>query len=140
MNEEQVKRLYCSYMGVVSISMFLLYHVHGHQLGALLSFALFGLVDYRAGWSLRNPPLLSDIADYLGGSSSRCRRCHRPVEKVIYAGLPGKMCTTVGCWAFYGPASYAALIHFSGRVMHYEGSYWRALRHWIKTRKDQDEK
>lgn len=59
-----------------------------------------------------------------------CPECNAPLEKVIYAGLPGKIC--MKCCMILGLASYAAMILFTGRFMVYEGSYWRALWHWLR--------
>jgi hypothetical protein len=59
----------------------------------------------------------------------RCPDCDEPLTKVIYAGLPGKMCFS--CSLFMGLASYIAMLFFNGHLLVYEGSYWRALWHWL---------
>ena len=58
-----------------------------------------------------------------------CPQCGAPLSKVIYAGLPGKMC--FNCALFMGMASYIAVLFFNGNLFVYEGPYWRALWHWV---------
>jgi hypothetical protein len=58
-----------------------------------------------------------------------CPVCGERMSKVIYAGLPGKICGS--CTIFMGMASYAAMAAFTGHMMVYEGSYWVALWHWL---------
>jgi hypothetical protein len=61
---------------------------------------------------------------------SACRLCGgENVNKVIYAGLPGRFCSA--CAALWGPAEWAARIHFNGALFMYTGLYVVALWHWL---------
>lgn len=60
---------------------------------------------------------------------THCPDCAARLSKVIYAGLPGKVCTS--CFLMMGLASYAAMIGFNGELFVYEGSYFIALWHWL---------
>ena len=64
-----------------------------------------------------------------------CPLCGRPMDKVIYFGLPGRFCQS--CNALTGVAAYAPPVATETddgpqfAFMLYEGSYWRALWHWL---------
>jgi hypothetical protein len=61
-----------------------------------------------------------------------CPLCGSSHEKVIYAGLPLKLCVKKDCncvWGFWSRLFY--LLPFNGVFMKYHGSYWRALWHWL---------
>ncbi|ACB97077.1 hypothetical protein Bind_3520 [Beijerinckia indica subsp. indica ATCC 9039] len=68
-----------------------------------------------------------------------CPTCGRPkMDRVIYLGLPGRLCRTEGCNTLLGPASYAppvTYINANGeRDFHfqpYEGSYFKGLWLWM---------
>ncbi len=62
---------------------------------------------------------------------TKCPRCNSESLKMIYAGLPLRKCTDLTCACAWGLGSYAAAIWFTGAMMAYEGSYWRALWHWL---------
>ena len=61
-----------------------------------------------------------------------CPACHLPSKKVIYAGLPMRLCynclTLFGFWSWV--VEREALLPFNGVFMQYEGSYLVALWHW----------
>lgn len=67
-----------------------------------------------------------------------CKLCGSPLLKVIYMGLPGKLCENDDCCALHGLAAYAppvATDTYEGPMfafMVYEGSYLSALYHWLK--------
>ncbi|KKW13063.1 MAG: hypothetical protein UY48_C0005G0019 [Candidatus Gottesmanbacteria bacterium GW2011_GWB1_49_7] len=61
-----------------------------------------------------------------------CADCGEPEAKVIYYGLPHHMCLQcdppllTGFWS-----RLTAHLPFSGWMMVYKGSYWRALWRWV---------
>ncbi len=57
-----------------------------------------------------------------------CPSCPHAL-KIIYLGLPGHLCEE--CGMMTGIASHAALLYFNGKMLVYEGSYWRGLWHWL---------
>jgi len=67
----------------------------------------------------------------------KCPNCGGShVLKVIYFGLPGKLCES--CSSLWGMAAFAPPV--SSETEHgpqfaflvYEGRYWRALWHWFR--------
>lgn len=71
-------------------------------------------------------------------SDRYCQRCGERTSKVIYMGLPGRMCFARDCNSLTGLAAYAPAVatedEFDGpmfKFLAYEGSYWRALWHWL---------
>ena len=68
-----------------------------------------------------------------------CAVCGNGAMKVIYFGLPGRLCEDIGCGSLTGLASYVpeSVQQFaSGEdgfcFMSYEGGYWPALWQWLK--------
>jgi hypothetical protein len=63
----------------------------------------------------------------------KCPRCGSEMVKVIYMGLPGRLCYSEDekCNCMIGPASWAARLYFNGHMLVFDGSYWRALWHWV---------
>ena len=61
-----------------------------------------------------------------------CADCGEPEAKVIYYGLPHHMCLQcdppllTGFWS-----RLTVHLPFSGWMMVYKGSYWRALWRWV---------
>ena len=53
------------------------------------------------------------------------------LDNVIYMGLPMRLCSGDTCNYLTGFWSFVVRIHFNGTFMQYEGSYWRALWHWL---------
>lgn len=66
-----------------------------------------------------------------------CPMCASPMMKIIYMGLPGRLCTVDGCHCLTGAAAYAPSVASETddgpafAFMPYEGSYWRALWRWL---------
>lgn len=61
-----------------------------------------------------------------------CPTCKARVDKIIYAGLPMKLCSDPDCSRIFGLWSFAAdWIGFNGVMVCYEGSYGKALWHWL---------
>lgn len=64
-----------------------------------------------------------------------CPLCNAAMDKVIFFGLPGKLCQNAGCTLLIGLAAYAPAIETAdgnGFAFYvYQGSYWRALWHCI---------
>ncbi len=64
-----------------------------------------------------------------------CPLCNGKTVKVIYFGLPGRLCED--CQCLDGLAAYAPPVASDTDAgpmfafMVYEGSYWRALWHWL---------
>lgn len=64
-----------------------------------------------------------------------CPVCDEPMSKAIYVGLPGRFC--LNCNVLDGLAAWAPPV--STETEHgpmfsffiYEGSYWKALWHWL---------
>ena len=61
----------------------------------------------------------------------RCPRCDCEAHKVIYLGLPMKLCSDEPCRCLWGFWSWVPVLWFNGGFMEYEGSYWPALWHWL---------
>ncbi|WP_142851012.1 hypothetical protein [Telmatospirillum sp. J64-1] len=67
-----------------------------------------------------------------------CPNCGEPMVKAIYLGLPGEFCES--CNTLTGLAAYAPPVASQTedgplfKFMVYEGSYWRALWHWLTGR------
>ncbi len=63
-----------------------------------------------------------------------CPLCGSAMERVLYMGLPGRLCTAPPCAALKGPALLAAQVWFNGAfVVVPEGSsYWSALWWWLR--------
>ena len=65
-----------------------------------------------------------------------CHVCGGPVEKMIFAGLPGTLCEDEACSGIDGPAAAIAIVMApfmtDGWLFAvYEGSYWLALWEWL---------
>ena len=60
-----------------------------------------------------------------------CPSCQLSTKKVIYAGLPMKLCynclTLFGFWSWVVESE---VLPFNGVFLQYEGSYLKALWHW----------
>lgn len=65
-----------------------------------------------------------------------CPTCNSPTVKVIYFGLPGRLCDVWDCGTLTGLASYAPAVSDGEafEYMAYEGSYWAALWFWLTGR------
>jgi len=62
----------------------------------------------------------------------KCPKCGEPnVMKVLYVGLPMRLCSNENCTLGWGLGSYATLVFFNGYFIQYTGSYWRALWRWL---------
>lgn len=66
--------------------------------------------------------------------SSLCPLCDYPAMKVIYFGLPGKLCANLSCscltgWAVWAPRVANEEGEFAFYI--YKGSYWRALCNYV---------
>jgi hypothetical protein len=66
----------------------------------------------------------------------KCPACGSEAMKVLYLGLPMKLCSNESCNCLFGffsrvavwiPISDGECFCFLG----YEGSYWKALWHWL---------
>lgn len=75
----------------------------------------------------------------MAGMGKACPRCSRPMWKVIFVGLPGRLCQNFGCSVLTGPAEFVPnwLAQLTAGpqgfgFMPYEGSYWRALWRWLR--------
>lgn len=66
---------------------------------------------------------------------SACERCGHPMFRAISMGLPLRMCEdTEDCATADGPAIWLHNLFpwtFTGYLLRYEGSYWRALWRWL---------
>ena len=67
-----------------------------------------------------------------------CTVCDKPTAKVIYFGLPGRLCLNYGCALLTGLASlvpewlqYLAWGEDGAVFMTYKGSYFPALWRWL---------
>lgn len=62
-----------------------------------------------------------------------CPVCGADTVKVIYFGLPGRLCDDYQCGNLAGLASYAPVVSDGEAFQYlaYEGSYWAALWHWL---------
>lgn len=72
-----------------------------------------------------------------------CAFCGSETMKVIYLGLPGRLCSDWNCALLEGLAAHAPPVVTETehgplfKYMVYEGSYWRALWHWLFGRRDE---
>lgn len=64
----------------------------------------------------------------------KCPSCKKKATKVIYMGLPMRLCDdTENCSTLFGFWSFIVLITpFNGVFLTYTGSYWSALKIFIK--------
>lgn len=60
----------------------------------------------------------------------RCSNCESPLVKVIYAGLPGKLCEH--CGRLTGLATIPVTVFFNGFFFIYDCNYFKALWMWLK--------
>jgi hypothetical protein len=63
-----------------------------------------------------------------------CPNCSRPGDKVIYYGLPFRLCPSEACstlWGHWALEWISAALPFNGFFLKYEGSYARALWVWL---------
>ena len=62
-----------------------------------------------------------------------CPNCGGRMLKVIYMGMPGRICADEYCSTVTGLAAFMPLVsngeHFAYAA--YRGSYWRALWRWL---------
>lgn len=63
---------------------------------------------------------------------NKCNNCEGKLIKVIYAGLPMKLCENESCNSVYGFWSFVPELYFNGYFVAYEGSYFKALWFWLK--------
>lgn len=70
--------------------------------------------------------------------ASTCPLCGAGMERVIYCGLPGRLCVNRACNCLDGLAAYAPPIAGENEFgdpafafFPYTGSYWRALWRWL---------
>lgn len=62
-----------------------------------------------------------------------CPLCSSESSKVMYAGLPMRMCTKSDCMCCFGGMAWVMeWIHFNGVFVYYTGSYWKALWHFLR--------
>lgn len=62
----------------------------------------------------------------------KCRRCGAPTMKVLYMGLPARLCSDDSCSTLDGGLSRAITwLPFNGWFFAYEGGYWPALWRWL---------
>lgn len=87
---------------------------------------LFVLAALTVSWLVGR-----QVRDLLYIRRHGCPYCRSRMLKVIYAGLPGRLCPNETCSCLVGPASWIAELWFNGRMMEYEGSYFRALWHYL---------
>lgn len=73
-----------------------------------------------------------------------CPLCRAPMLKVIYMGLPGRLCQDPNCCCLDGLAAWAPPVASETddgpafAFMVYSGSYWRALWRWLTQPVDND--
>lgn len=62
-----------------------------------------------------------------------CPACQGPMSKVLYAGIPARLCAgTCTPPLLTGPGSWIiAWLPFNGFFLSYTGAYWRALWHFL---------
>jgi len=66
-------------------------------------------------------------------SENSCPICGKGHIKVIYFGLPVKLCEDEECSCMFGFWSHIAqYLPYNGWLMQYDGNYWIALYHWLK--------
>lgn len=61
----------------------------------------------------------------------KCPLCGGPSDKVLYAGLPMRLCRNEECRCGWGLGSWLTFIFFNGYFFVYQGSYWKALWRWL---------
>ena len=61
----------------------------------------------------------------------KCKRCSGETCRIIYMGLPGRMCVNDECASVWGMASWAMSIWFNGYVAIYEGAFLPNWWHWM---------
>jgi hypothetical protein len=71
-------------------------------------------------------------------TAHRCSLCGSTMSKVIYGGLPGRLCDRPACCCLEGAADFAPAVSSEDDIgdpgfvfMAYEGSYWRVLWRWL---------
>ncbi len=62
----------------------------------------------------------------------RCPECKAASLKVIYMGLPMRICCDNSCGNLWGFWAWVCSIYFTGWFFVYEGSYLRGLLDWLK--------
>lgn len=63
---------------------------------------------------------------------SPCPLCNSDYDKVIYYGLPAKLCINERCNCLFGLfASFLSLFPFNGYMYAYTGNYFIALFYWF---------
>lgn len=60
-----------------------------------------------------------------------CPQCSEDMEKVLYMGLPMKICSVAQCSYVDGFWSWVLDWHFNGVFVLYRGSYLKALWRWL---------
>jgi len=61
-----------------------------------------------------------------------CPICGSDYEKVIYYGLPVKLCINGECNGLFGICTFVLYgLPFNGFFLAYKHSYWRALYEWL---------
>lgn len=68
------------------------------------------------------------------GKSHRCPLCQRLGFKVIYFGLPARLCSAEACsclWAHWSIEWLLTRLPCNGWLFRYEGGYLRALWAWL---------
>ncbi len=61
-----------------------------------------------------------------------CPRCSTVGVKVIYYGLPHRLCDNDECVCLWGPFDWLTTkLPFNGFMLQYQGSYWSALWTWL---------
>lgn len=64
-----------------------------------------------------------------------CPLCGGAAERVLYAGLPARLCAADRCRCLFGGAAWLiGRLPFNGMFMVFEGSYLRALWAWVRGR------
>ncbi len=66
-----------------------------------------------------------------------CPKCGRESLKVIYAGIPARLCTDEACSCLWGFWSFLITwLPFNGFFFVYEGSYLKGLWAWLRQKRD----
>lgn len=72
--------------------------------------------------------------------SHTCLKCHKEATKVIYMGLPMKLCMEHDIPELWGFWSFIVKLYFNGTFMIYKGIWYpRALWIWLTKNFDEDE-
>lgn len=69
----------------------------------------------------------------------KCKRCHESntIVKVIYAGIPARLCITENCFNLTGIGAHLiALLPFNGQFFIYTGNYFIGLIEWWRATND----